>query len=907
MVSWVVILSFILYLGLLFGLAHFTELKSSRGRSLVNNPYVYALSLAIYCTAWTFFGSVGKAASSGIDFLPIYLGPTIVAVVWWFVLRKIILISKSQRVTSIADFISSRYGKSVTLGAIVTIVAVVAVIPYISIQLKAISICYQVLTEGVSGGEFMVPSYRDLPFYRDTAFYITVVMAIFTVLFGARKLDPNERHEGLVAAVAFESLLKLVAFLAVGAFVTFGVFNGFGDVFDVSEGQKNAELIRPILSLEGQSFDGWSWFWLMFLSMSAVLFLPRQFHISVVENTNPDFVGKAAWVFPLYLLLINIFVLPIAAGGLKLFGTSLDSDTFVFSIPMALGNNGLALFVAIGGFAAATSMVIVAVIALSIMVSNNLVLPLLLRSETLKNPKGIELSSRLIGIRRFSIVAVLLIAFVYFEFVAMDYTLVSTGLISFAGVAQFAPAMLGGIFWKRATRQGAIWGLVAGTLVWLFCLPLPTLSEVGILPVGFVEEGLFGVSALRPYALFGLEGMDKVAHGAFWSMFFNVLVYVAVSVNSKLTPLEATQADLFVDFYKYSKGGSEYDVSRREAKMTDIRMLMIRFLGEKRAKALLSDFAKAKKMNLKHTEIASEEIIKLAETHLSGAIGGASTKVIINSFVKEDPISLEEIFKVLDRTQEIIKYSQELEQTTDQLRRANEQLQELDRMKAEFITTVTHELRTPITSVKALAKILVDNPDLPKGQQSEYLDIIEKESDRVARLVNQVLDLEKLQRSKANIVLRPVDFGEIVAQAVRGVQPLAEQKSVKLKTTLPDEKLKVAGSTDQLTQMVVNLLSNAIKFSPENSGAVDVKLASQGQSVLLSVSDNGTGIADEDKQHIFEPFSQVSHQDFGKPKGTGLGLAITHELVQQHDGEIWVESEVGEGAVFFIRLPSSKE
>lgn len=900
---WFAIICFSLYLTLLFGLAFIIEKKSRRGRSIVNNPYVYSLSLAVYCTAWTFFGSVGKAASSGIGFLPIYLGPTVIAVLWWFILRKIILISKSQRITSIADFISSRYGKSILLGVLATLVAVIAIIPYISIQLKAISFCFQMLTEGIIDDGVNVPSYKELPFYRDTPFFLTVVMAIFTILFGTRRLDPNERHEGMVAAVAFESLLKLIAFLAIGIFVTFFVFDGFSDLFDTSNAKDKIELLQPILSAEFSDIDGSSWFWMMLLSMSAILFLPRQFHIAVVENTNPNFVGKASWLFPVYLFLINIFVLPIAVGGLKLFGDTVDADTFVLSIPIVLENTGLAIFVALGGFAAATSMVIVAVIALSIMISNNLVLPALLGSSTIKNPNSENLPSRLLGIRRLSISVVLLLSYFYFEFIGLEYTIVSIGLISFVGVAQFAPLMIGGLFWKRATKKGAIFGLITGTTIWILTLTIPTMSEVGILSPDIIEDGFFGISLLKPYALFGLEGMDKISHGAFWSLLFNTIVYITVSLNSGMTPIEVTQADLFVDIYKYQKSGTEYEVSRREAKMTDIKRLMVRFLGEGKANKLLETYKAQKNIDIAETEIADEELIKLAETHLSGAIGAASTKVIINSFVKEDPISLEEIFNVLERTQEIVEYSKELEQTTAQLRNANEQLKELDQLKAEFITSVTHELRTPITSVKALAKILFDNRDLPEKQSAEYLDIIVKESDRVARLVNQVLDLEKLKQKKKTVSFKKVNFEESVKRAVRGVKPLAEEKRIQINLKAVEEPVYVLGSSDQLVQVVVNLLSNAIKFSPSEKGVIQINLNHEPEEVTLVVIDNGTGVPLDQQKMIFEPFSQVNHHEYGKPEGTGLGLAITASIVEQHNGSIWVESDGKTGAAFYIKLP----
>lgn len=896
----------IAYIGLLFIIAWWTDRQSSRGKSIVNNPYVYALSLGVYCTAWTFYGSVGKAADSGIDFLPVYLGPTVMAVLWWFVLRKIILISKSQRITSIADFISSRYGKSTFLGVLATLIAVFGIIPYISIQLKATAVSYDLLThegqQAWTGDELL-----NIPFYLDTAWYIAIALAIFTILFGTRNLDPNERHEGLVAAVAFESLLKLIAFLVIGIFVVFGLFDGFGDIFSNAS---QYDEISKILFLEEGQIDGWYWFWMILLSMSAILFLPRQFHIAVVENTNPDFVKKAAWVFPLYLFLINLFVIPIAVGGMLVFGSDANADMFVLSLPINEGKNMLALFVALGGFSASTSMVIVAVTALGIMISNHIVMPFLLRYTTIKTTTASDISDKLLGIRRVSIVIVMILAYGYFKFVSSKYTLVSIGLISFVGVAQFAPVILGGLFWKRATKQGAIAGLMIGFIIWFFCLPLPTLAEVGLLSTDFIYNGFGGFEIFKPYSLFGMDSGDQISHGAFWSLTFNITAYVVVSLNTEPTPLEVSQADLFVNIYKYRDGSGDYEVIKRAARFEDIKATMTRFLGKKRTKFLLRSYEKKNKIDLSKMEIANEDLIRLAETHLAGAIGASSSKIMLNSVVKEDPISLEEMFEILDQTKEIMAYSKELEQksneleaTTVQLKAANAQLKELDLLKADFITTVTHELRTPITSIKALAKILADNQTLPPEQQSQYLNIIVSESERIARLVNQVLDLEKLQTLKGKWTFVNLNFSELVTQCCISMDQVMKDRNISFECQLPDEDIWIKGVKDKLMQAVLNLLSNAIKFCNPVLGRVEVNLFSTNDEIILKVSDNGIGVSEAEQKMIFEKFTQLTDRQLGKPKGTGLGLPITKEIVERHGGKIQLESKKNEGTTFMLIFP----
>jgi Na+/proline symporter/nitrogen-specific signal transduction histidine kinase len=893
-------------MGILFLLASVVEKKGKFINRIVHNPLTYSLSLAAYCTAWTFYGSVGRAATQGVGFLPIYLGPAIVAPILFIFLRKMVLISKNQRITSIADFISSRYGKSSTLGILVTLVALVGIIPYISIQLKAITLSFEMLKSTDISVDI-----GDKPFYFDSALYITIALTFFAIIFGTRNLDPNERHDGLVTAVAFESLIKLVAFLAVGIFVTFGIFDGFGDLFEKSSTLPEVE---RLFSLESVGIQAGEWFGLIFISMFAVLLLPRQFHLAVVENTNPNFLSKASWIFPLYLFLINIFVIPIAIGGLYYFqGQNVEPDTFVISLPLALNQNKLAVLAALGGFSAASSMVIVAALALSIMISNNLILPTFLNPRMWKTKNAGNITAQLLGIRRVVIVVVLLLSYSYYKTIGNTYTLVSMGLISFAAIAQFVPAVVGGIYWKRATKAGAVSGLLVGFVIWFITLPFPTLIESGLIRSNILEDGFFGLDLLRPYALFGLEGLDEIVHSSFWSLLLNVTVYITVSLNSRPTPLEVSQADLFVDIHKYrSSGGAEYEVFRRQAKVRDLELLLFRFLGKEKTRVLMATYARKNQFDFSTTTMANADLVNYVEKHLTGAIGAASAKVIIQSIAKEEPISLEEMFKILDQTQQVIQYSRalekksaELEKTTIQLRQANEQLKALDQLKADFITTVTHELRTPITSIKALSRILKDNADLPADQQREFLEIIVKESERITRLINQVLDLEKVQAAPSEEEQKLLDLRGLVQQAYDGLTGYMKEKEIEKKLTLPPQPVMIKGHPDQLTQVVVNLLSNAVKFSDPNNGKVSIRLSEDNGWAQLEVEDNGKGISGKDHKIIFDKFTQLSDQQFGKPKGSGLGLFISKTLVEQHKGRISIGKSSLQGANFIVRLPLS--
>jgi len=895
------IISFsIAYLLLLFGIAYFIDRQSAKGRNLTANPYIYALSLAVFCTAWTFYGSVGRAATGGLSFLTVYLGPTLTAPLWVLILRKIIIISKFQKITSVADFISSRHGKSATLGILATLVALFGIVPYISIQLKAMTFSFNILLGEQS--DALTHTLDGSSVLRDLAFYVALVLAVFTIFFGTRHLDPNEKHEGLIGAIAFESIFKLFAFLAVGFFVTFGIYDGFGDLF--SQAAQRPDIAR-LMTIDAANLGGGSWLALLILSMLAIFLLPRQFHVAVVENNQSKHVTKALWMFPLYLFIINIFVVPIAFGGLMQFPNGeVEADTFVLNLPLLYEQNVLAIVVFLGGLSAATSMVIVSTIALSIMLSNNLIVPLLLRTKVISQQDNEEISTRLLATRRLCIVFVLLLAYSYFNAIGTGYTLVSIGLISFTAVAQFAPALLGGMYWKGGTKMGAIYGLLIGFLLWAFLLPFPTMDSVNWV-ANILENGLFGISWLRPDAFLGAGNNDPIPLALFWSLFFNLVFYIGISLFTSPSAIERTQAALFVDIYKYTNIGGEIDVTKREAPFHDIKMILNRFLGKERAEQLLSEYSNSEDIDLEKLTTANAELVNYAEKNLAGSIGAASARVIITSVAKEAPVSLEELMRVLDQTQEIVEYSheleeksRELEETTHQLKVANEALKELDGLKNNFITNVTHELRTPITSIKSFSNILFKNKNLDSTQHEEFLGIIVSESNRIARLINQVLDIEKLQANRLEWDFQVIDLREVLADSVSSVKSLCQDKNIRLRYDVPTKPYTIIGDKDRLVQATLNLLSNAVKFCPEKNGLIGIQLTSKNHYVELSIWDNGEGIAPEFLPYLFDRFTQDA--TLSKPAGSGLGLYITKEIIDRHKGEILVKSEQGKGTKFLI-------
>ena len=908
MTSTVIVAISFLYLALLFAVAYFGDKRADAGRSIIANPTIYALSLAVYCTTWTYYGSVGRAASSGLGFVPIFLGPTLVVALWWFVMLKMVRIGKTHRITSIADFIASRYGKSHLLGGLVTVIAVLGVIPYIALQLKAVSSSYAILTHYP---HIVMPAKAGtVSWMADTTLYIALIMAAFTILFGTRHLDATERHEGMVAAVAFESVVKLVIFMAVGVFVTFGIFDGFGDLF--SRAALDPAL-RRLMTMEAGGNSYGNWFALTLLSMLAVMFLPRQFQVAVVENVNENHLRRAIWLFPLYLLLINIFVLPIALGGLMHFaGQDVDADTFVLTLPMAQGHGWLALLVFIGGLSAATGMVIVETIALSTMVCNDLVMPLLLRYRWVALQGRDDLSGLLLGIRRSAIIFVLLLGYLYFRLAGEAHALVSIGLISFAAVAQFAPAIIGGMYWRGATRAGALAGLSSGFAVWLYTLLLPSFAKSGWLPIEFLQTGFLGLELLRPQELFGMKGLDPIAHSLFWSLLANVGAYACVSLMRSPNAIEAGQATLFVDVFKQSRpaGGAFW---RGSAQIGDLLPLIGRFIGRERARGVFTEYARSRGAASVDAIPADAGLVHFAETTLAGAIGSASARVMVASVVKEEPLGLDEVMNILDEASQVRAYSKRLEQksleleaATAELRSANERLKELDRLKDDFMSSVTHELRTPLTSIRAFSEMLLEDPRIDLADRKRFLSIIVSETERLTRLVNQVLDMAKIESGHADWHNGEVSLIEVIEQAAASTSQLFKDKGVALEMALPDHVPILLADRDRLIQVMLNLLSNAVKFVDAGRGQVWVGLAGTEEGLRVDVRDNGPGLTPEEQLVVFEKFRQGGNTMTDKPQGTGLGLPISRQIIEHYGGRLWVESAAGEGACFSFLMPCGK-
>jgi len=881
------------YVALLFLLAFISDRQSRRGRDrLLRSPLVYTLSISVYCTSWTFYGAVGSAARNGLEFATIYLGPTLVFVGWWFLLRKLVRIGHVHRITSIADLISSRFGKSTALGVLVTLIAVIGTTPYIALQLKAVTYSFQVVSSATHSGVPGEPLMGNI----GAGLWVAVAMTVFTILFGTRNLDANEHNPGVVAAIAFEALVKLLAILAVGLFVVYGIAGGVGNVFEFAPAQD---------VIYGNELFGWRWINLMVLSAIAIVCLPRQFQITVVENSDESHLRTASWAFPLYLLLISLFVLPIAIVGLAVLPAGSNPDMFLLTLPLSENQDMLALFAFIGGFSSATSMVIVASIALSIMTSNHIIVPLVLRIPRLRLDASGDIKRLMLVTRRVSIGVILLLGYLYFRLSAESDALAAMGLIAFVGVAQFFPALIGGIYWRNATAAGAVAGLTAGFVLWMYTLFLPSLSEAGGALEALTRRGPWDVELLRPQALFGLDAMDPLVHSLFWSLGLNVLLFIVVSVWTTQRPLEKLQSALFVDVFR-NVAGTESRVIQRRAATKDLYKLTQRILGPTETHKLFQEMTGGEP-RLDHLPPLDARYITQIERRLAGNIGASTARALVSQIASGETISMDEIIKLVDETQQVVEYSRRLEQqsaelqaTAEKLRKANQRLQKLDWQKDEFLSQVSHEVRTPMTSIRSFAELLLASDSLSNAQMERFIRIIHEESLRLTRLLDEILEMNRLEHGDLAIGFSPIEPESIVERAVDTCRGLAQQSRVSLDLgQRAGPAATVLGDPDRLHQVLINLVTNAVKYNDNPEPVVRVDSRVVDGHYELDVSDNGPGITDADQ--IFEKFSR-GRETSGKQGGTGLGLAISRRIIQKMRGDLEVVNNGGVGTRFRIRL-----
>ena len=646
--GWVVVVVALAYIGFLFLVASYGDRMRKLSRGTSSRLLIYPLSLAIYCTSWTFFGSVGLASRNGFDFLTIYIGPMLMIGLAYPLVIRIVRLAKGQNITSIADFIAARYGKSQAVAATVALIAIVGMIPYIALQLKAVSSSVSTILTQAPGGAAQ-------PLLGDIALFVALAMATFAVLFGTRHIDATEHQDGLMLAIATESIVKLVAFLAVGVFVTFVMFHGPFALFAraLEQTQTAAVLTRtPQLA----TFCA-----MTALSLFAIVLLPRQFHVTVVENHSEAEIRRAAWLFPVYLVLINLFVLPIAMAGLLTFPAGrVDSDMFVVALPLANHSELMTLVAFIGGLSAATAMVIVETVALSIMVSNDIVVPLVLKRRATLAGAPSDAGAQLLTTRRIAIFAILLLAYIYYRS-AGDAQLAAIGLLSMAAVVQFVPAFLGGLIWRRGTALGAIAGMSAGILVWGYTLLLPSISEAGIVGARILTDGPWGFVFLRPQALFGAD-LPPLVHGVLMSLAANILFYIGCSFARAPSAIERVQADLFVPPTLAPRAPS-FRLRRASVTVEELAATVARYLGEDRTRESFASFALTRRISLEPQAEADFQLLQYGEYLLASAIGAASSRLVLSLLLRKRTVSTKAALKLLDDANAAIHYNREVLQT----------------------------------------------------------------------------------------------------------------------------------------------------------------------------------------------------------------------------------------------------
>lgn len=635
--GWAAVLTALVYLCLLFAIAHYGDNNAQLFKGVRTRPFIYAMTLGLYCTSWTFYGSVGYASEKGLEFLPIYLGPILVVGLGYRFIQRIIRIAKSQNITSVADFVASRFGKSQPVAGLVALIAVVGAVPYIALQLKAITTSVMTTFVSFDAKYILVQA----PGAGLMALLVALLLAGFAMAFGTRHIDATEHQDGLMLAVAAESIVKLVAFLCVGAYVTWGMFSGFSDL---AERAATYPVLKSILA-DPPDLD--VTITNTILSACCILLLPRQFHVAVVENRDEKDVAKAAWIFPLYLVAINIFVIPLAIAGHLIFPNgAINRDMTVLALPIIDQSTWIALIGLVGGLSAATAMVIVSSVALSIMISNDLIVPGLLRSRRVRAwIEARDLGAFILIIRRVSIILLLLMAFSYFR-LAGETQLAQMGLLSFAAIAQIAPSFLGGMLWSRATGKGAIAGLLIGLIVWAYTLLIPSLDTHYLLLDNLVANGPLGLSYLRPTALFGTD-MPPLVHGTFWSLTCNILAFIGFSLARQPSAIERLQAQTFVGdtalplppSFRLWGGG----VTARELEAT-----VGRYLGAERTERAFAEFMSARGLTFSRNLEADVHLLRFSEHLLASAIGAPSSRLVLSILLRRRNVSRAAALRLID-------------------------------------------------------------------------------------------------------------------------------------------------------------------------------------------------------------------------------------------------------------------
>jgi PAS domain S-box-containing protein len=627
------------YLLLLFGVAFYGERWSVYPGRARLRPWIYSLALGVYCTTWTFFGAVGTAVRDGWTYLPIYLGPALVFLFATPFLERLIAIVRAHNITSIADLISSRFGKSPALAALVAVIALTAGVPYLALQYMAVGTSIDVLTGPAAAGN---------PWPADTSLWAALLMALFAVLFGTRRLDATEHHEGVMLAIAFESVVKLLAFTAVGVYALLHL-DAAPPLEATRLGSAGSVLSGNFIVTTG-------------LAAAAIFCLPRQFLVGVVECADSRDVRTARIVFTAYVTLFSVLVVPIVLAGL---GSGLaplhNPDSFVLTLPLVRGNEALAVLAFLGGLSAATAMVIVSSIALATMLTNDIVMPVLWRSRWLKPTEGRDIGTLVLWLRRAAIFGLALLAWGYHRSTLTPASLASVGLLAFAAVAQFAPAILAGLYWRRATRTAVFWGLFTGFAIWVYALLLPNFTAGGLTETRNVAQSDAREILEHLQALLGLSGLAPPTRGALLALAGNLFVLVTLSLLGRTTLRDRMAATAFVRPALPAAQGP----LGASARVGDVLAIAERIVGASAAEAALRDYCVQTGVPLpRHADPADRGLMQHMERVLAGAIGSSSARLMFTHALLGRGLAAEEVAEILDETTQELRFSRRLLQAT---------------------------------------------------------------------------------------------------------------------------------------------------------------------------------------------------------------------------------------------------
>ncbi len=886
----VILLSSFCYIGLIFYVGWRVNQNLKFKKQNLYGRIIYTLSIGVYCSAWTYYGAVGMAYRSGLEYLAVYSGPAIATGFWWIILRKIIRITKVFKITNLADFYSTRYGKNFYIGIAVALICFVGISPYIALQIKAIASSTTLISSSANEANEI-----------GIAFFYVIICGFFLFFLTFKKDESNNLNQGLMAAIAAESVIKIVLLLLTCIYIIYCF---------IQANENYINLNSLFVSTHSKSSSKYSeWFTVNFLSFLAIFFLPRQFHTMVIENENEHHIKHAIIYFSLYLMLCSILITPVANTLHYFIQNNWNPDYYILQFSIFRSNYVMALITYIGGISAATSMIIISSFSLSIMISHNVIFPFLIKIKNKFKFESIDLGKLPELSKYISIALVLSSSYLFFAGPAFHANLSSIGLLSFAAVAQLAPAGIGAIFWKEGNFFGAISGMIAGFLLWLLTLAIPFVISNSIVEHDF---GLIVLSNYINYSLknfIGMSEMGLLSYGVMLSLSINTLLYIIVSLYTPTNSSEKNQAEVFVDIFQYSRVYESAIAWKGKASAPDLINLLVSFIGEKRTNELLDEYSSKYGTSWKSASEAEPKFVNFIENSLSNVIGNASARLLINSIVDEDEIKHREVVELLYKAQQLLRDHRELRETYNklneakiELEKANSKLKEQDILKDEFLSTVAHELRTPITSIRALCEIIASEPNMEESQRAVFLQIIIDESIRISKIIDSVLDLEKYEAGNQILNASLVELKELIHYAIN---QFVITSSVKFEVLCSESLKPVILDRDKITQLLINLISNSIKHNSVSDLVITITASITNDLLVLIVQDNGCGIDETDLPYIFDKFYQSMNKKYIKSNSSGLGLAICKKIVTLHGGTIEATNHSKGGAVFRICLPVS--